>query len=435
MIDSTNYDFCDIIRLLRREVITLANVKYGAYLVLPLKYDVLNEEALDQFCPVVGVDTMDINENIRVMYNSSGDMRVGTVRFLSLDTLTTHLGGENCRITHEGNAYSFRFMPSYLYHFHTSVAFLCLGVWVESMEALNAICNPGFANNAAVYSYTDRSGKEHSFDLGRWLEDFLQPFGLKKFFEGPSSMLLEYYCYTLALADQRFDSLEELRRKTFNLHQMVDVAAENVDDSEEDIRYVYAVKNQQAGNYRWGICVSSQTINYIVADPDLDFDAEMDTQARDGLPLVALALYEKYTCLRFTELIAQVGKESTKLRKLKDMMLKFRAFGTVNPANVSRWNNVRQIFAYLQEVCGINDAVEDISDKLNILTEQQREIEQNRSNAVMNLITVFGIISILASVLSIIQILCDGNSAIWIGTILTSGVLAVAFGLAIRGRK
>ena len=413
----------------------MSNVTYGAYIVLPLKYDELNVEALDQCCPVVSVDTMDINENIRVMFNGCGDMRVGTVRFLAQDILTSHLGGENCRIVHEGHAYGFRFMPSYLYHFHTSVAFLCLGLWVENMEALNAICNPGFASSAAVFSYSDGHGVEHSFDLGKWLEGFLQPFGMKKFFEGPSSILLEYYCYTLALADRRFDSLEELRRKTFNLHQMVDVAAENVDDSEEDIRYVYAVKNQQAGNYRWGICVSSQTINYIVADPNMDFDAEMDTQARDGLPLVALALYEKYTCLRFTELIAQVGKETAKLRKLKDMMLKFRAFGTVNPANVSRWNNVRQIFAYLQEVCGINNAVEDISDKLNILTEQQREIEQKRSDAVMNLVTVFGIVSILASVLSIIQILCDGNSAIWIGTILTSGVLAVAFGLAIRGRK
>ena len=413
----------------------MRNVKYGAYLILPLKYDALNMEKLDQFCPEISVDTMDINENIRVMFNGSGDMRVGTARFLSQDTLTTHLGGENCRITQENLSYGFHFMPSYLYHFHTSVAFLCLGLAVENMEALRAICNPGFSSNAAAFSYIDRNGRENSFDIGSWLEHFLEPFGLKKFFEGPSSILLEYYCYTLALTNQRFDSLEELRRKTFNLHQMVEIETENIDDSEEDIRYVYAVKNQEAGNYRWGICVSSQTINYIVADPEMDIKAEMDTQAKDGMPLVVLALYEKYTCLRFTEMIAGAGKQKAKLHSLKHMMLKFRAYGTVNAANVSRWNNVRQIFAYLQEVCSIDDAVEDISCKLNILAEQQREMEQNRSNAVLNLITVFGVVSILASVLSIIQILCDGNSAIWIGTVLTSGVLAVTFGLALRGRK
>lgn len=413
----------------------MSHVKYGAYLVLPLKYDELNTEELDKVCPAVRVDTTDINENIRIMFNGSGDMRVGTVRFLSKDTLMTHLGGENCRIRSENKSYSFSLMPSYLYHFHTSVAFLCLGLAVESMEALYAICNPGFAASTAVYSYTDNSGQKHSFDLGRWLEDFLRHFGLKTFFEGPSSMLLEYYCYTLALTDKRFDSLEELRRKTFNLHQMVSVDTENEDDSEEDIRYVYAVKNQPEGNYRWGICVSSQTINYIVADPSMDLAAEMATQAKDGMPLVALALYEKYTCLRFTELIAEGGKKSEKLHKLKDLMLKFQTFGAVNPANISRWNNVRQIFAYLQEVCGIVNAVEDIGRKLNILTEQQREIEQSRSDSIMNLITVFGIVSILASVLSIIQILCDGNPAIWIGTVLTSGVMAVAFGLVLRAKK
>lgn len=410
-------------------------VKYGAYLVLPLKYDELNVVELDKMCPIVNVDTTDINENIRLMFNGIGDMRVGTARSLSSDILIKTLGGENCCVSSEGNSYRFGFMPSYIYHFHTSVAFFCLGLWVDSMEALNTICNPGFADNVARYSYTDYNGQEQHFDISKWLEEFLKPFGLKKFFEG-SSLLLEYYCYTLALTDNRFESLNEMRRKTFNLHQMVSIDAENEDDSEEDIRYVYAVKNQAAGNYRWGVCVSSQTINYIVADPNMDFSAEMETQARDGMPLVALALYEKYTCLRFTELIAESSiKKKVKLRKLKELMLKFQAFGTVNSANVSRWSNVRQIFAYLQEVCGIEHAVADISNKLNILTEQQHENEEKRSNSVMNLITVFGIVSILASVLSIIQILCDGNEAIWIGTILTSGVLAVAFALVLKSNK
>lgn len=410
-------------------------VKYGAYLVLPLKYDELNVVELDKVCPIVNVDTTDINENIRLMFNGIGDMRVGTARSLSSDILIKTLGGENCCVSSEGNSYRFGFMPSYIYHFHTSVAFFCLGLWVDSMEALNTICNPGFADNVARYSYTDYNGQEQHFDISKWLEEFLKPFGLKKFFEG-SSLLLEYYCYTLALTDNRFESLNEMRRKTFNLHQMVSIDAENEDDSEEDIRYVYAVKNQAAGNYRWGVCVSSQTINYIVADPNMDFSAEMETQARDGIPLVVLALYEKYTCLRFTELIAESSiKKKVKLRKLKELMLKFQAFGTVNPANVSRWSNVRQIFAYLQEVCGIEHAVADISNKLNILTEHQHENEEKRTNSVMNLITVFGIVSILASVLSIIQILCDGNEAIWIGTILTSGVLAVAFALVLKSKK
>lgn len=59
----------------------------------------------------------------------------------------------------------------------------------------------------------------------------------------------------------------------------------------------------------------------------------MKTQAEDGLPLVFLALYEKYTCLHFTELLSTIEKKQMfRLRNLKKKMLEFKAFGTVHPA-------------------------------------------------------------------------------------------------------
>lgn len=38
----------------------------------------------------------------------------------------------------------------------------------------------------------------------------------------------------------------------------------------------------------------------------MNFETEIQTQVRDGL--TAVALYEKYICLRFTELIPQLNK-------------------------------------------------------------------------------------------------------------------------------
>lgn len=38
----------------------------------------------------------------------------------------------------------------------------------------------------------------------------------------------------------------------------------------------------------------------------MNFETEIQTQVRDGLTVVIL--YEKYTCLRFTELISQLNK-------------------------------------------------------------------------------------------------------------------------------
>ena len=120
------------------------------------------------------------------------------------------------------------------------------------------------------------------------------------------------------------------------------------------------------------------------------------------------------------------------INEIKNLMLKFRAFVTVSPANLSRWHNVKQIYAYLLEVNDVNEAVNDIQNKLNVITENQKETERERNEKVVNIITVFGIVSILASVLSIVQILSDGNPLIWLSTILTTVVLTVVMILTMR---
>jgi len=162
----------------------------------------------------------------------------------------------------------------------------------------------------------------------------------------------------------------------------------------------------------------------------MDIDAEMEVQARDSLPIVMLALYEKYTCIRFTELISHMNRKQVK--EIKNLMLRFRAYGTVSPANLSRWHNVKQIYAHMLEVNDVYEAVEDIQNKINIITENQKEQEQERNDKVVNIITVFGIVSILASVLSIVQILSDGDPLIWLSTILTTVVLTIVMILTMR---
>ena len=409
--------------------------KYGAYLIVPFKYDedTLNLSLLEELCPRAMVETMDLTENIKAMYNTAGDMAVGSVHPVKRRLLVEALCGSDhykgCSVRSEGRDYSFDILPSYLYVFHTRVAFLCVGLSFECMEALYAICNPGFAENDSVFFRHSPSGETAVFSMEDWLETFMAPFGMKKFFDGKASLILEAYAYILALVPQPYKTLEQLRHVTFNLHQMLPIDNVVEDDSEQDIRYVYAVKNN--GTYRWGCCVASQTISYAVADAEADLEMEMKTQARDGLPLVLLSLYEKYTCLRFTQLISQDSRmRSRELKGLKSLMLKFKAFGTVTPANVSRWNNVREIFACMQQVNDVQTAVEDISSKITILTEHQQEIERSRNETVVNIITIFGIVSILASVMSIVQILADGDPLIWASTVLTSLVLAATFLIA-----
>lgn len=115
--------------------------------------------------------------------------------------------------------------------------------------------------------------------MEKWLSDFLSPLGIQKFFDGESSYLLDAYTYIFTVVPQWFENLEQMRKPVFNLHKMMPLDIESEDEAEEDIRYVYAARNQEKDAYRWGCCVTSQTISYIVADEAMDFEAERRAQA------------------------------------------------------------------------------------------------------------------------------------------------------------
>ena len=135
---------------------------------------------------------------------------------------------------------------------------------------------------------------------------------------------------------------------------------------------------------------------------------------------------KKCTCLRFTQLIAAANKRKMReLRALKRLMLEFRAYGTVDSANISRWHNVKQIYHAVMETNRIPEAVEDITNKLNILVEHQRELEDARNNTVAWVLTLFGIVSILASILSIIQDSFSGGDPLRIRHHMSTLVITV----------
>ncbi|MDM8209572.1 hypothetical protein [Mediterraneibacter glycyrrhizinilyticus] len=413
---------------------------YGCFLIIPLKYerDSFKQIQLEKIGRSVPVTTMDLNENIKAMLSPGDETAAGTGYIISRDALTAQMiSGEDrdavkdFRVVDKSGEFTFELSDSWLYVFRTRVAFLCLNLSFNKIETLQAICNPGWAYNPAEFFWNDPMGESHPFSVEKWLSDFLSPLGIQKFFDGESSYLLDSYTYIFTVVPQWFENLEQMRKPVFNLHKMMPLDIESEDEAEEDIRYVYAARNQEKDAYRWGCCVTSQTISYIVADEAMDFEAERRAQASDGLPVVLLALYEKYTCLRFAELTRM---NKGKIKELKELMLNFQAFGTVTPANLSRWHNVKQIYANLLEVNDIPAAIEDISTKLNILTAHQEAVEHARSETIINLITIFGIVSILASVLSIVQILADGDLLIWVSTILTTIMLALVTALAIIRR-
>ena len=418
--------------------------RYGSFLVIPLKYSATGTtqgKRWEQY-QRISLTTMDINENVKNMFNTDTVSSIGSVYRIPEKRILQALS-EGTEAIHslqvkddQGDIYHFSTEDSVLYVFHTGVAFLCLRMVFDQIQALNAICCPGYAKSTSQYYWIDSQGKNHDFDVDRWLERLCRGLGLSRFFEGNARFLLEAYTYTLAVFPEYFSCMEEMKKLTFNLHQMIPAETATEEYSEEDVRFVYAVKNEDRGAYRWGCCITSQTCSYVTANQHLDVNTELNDQENDGLPVVVLALYEKYTCLRFTQRMAEYDhKKGKKLQELKNAMLEFQAYGTVSPANLSRWHNVKQIYAAVLELNDVSNAVEDVAAKMSIVTERQQEVIRNRNESIINIITIFGIVSIVASVLSIVQILSDGNPVFWVSTILTSLAMTLVLWLAMHLRR
>ena len=429
----------------------LAHAKFGSFLIIPLKYDDAHIKS-DWFKEVAErqpITTMDINEAIKNNLNNMNGLQILKRYYLSGDNLIKLLFGDafaqdaNFYVSEKDTALSeeaieqefFQFYCAYIYVFHSQVAFLCLGLTYPKVQIIERICNLGSADSIAEYFYRDASGL-HRFSLDEKLSALCDMAGLECFFQNGASLFLESYTYTLALVRQRFQYLESIHRLAFNLHQMIPLGVMMEDESEDDISYVDAVKSRALGTYRWGCCVTSQTISYIVADETMNLEAELHTQAEDGLPVILLALYEKYTCLRFTELLASADKKQIHLlRSLNKQMLEFRAYGTIHPSHISRWYNVKQIYRHMIETNDIEAAIADIGDKLAILDEHQKEIEANTNEALMSLITIFGVVSILESLIAIIQILVGGDPIGWSMTIIMLMAITVGAMILILRRK
>ena len=415
----------------------LARARFGSFLIIPFRMPKAESDhwrlsELGEFSPI---ETSDISEAIKRSLRR-GVMERWTISDVTLlDRFFPHAQGKvSLAVGCGGTDLPFRLGPSYIYTFMTGVVFFCLGIEYEDIRVLEAVTNLGFSENRATYCWADGAGV-HPFSLADKLTELMALCGAEPFFPD-SDLFLESFIFDLAVVPERFRYLKSLKALTFNLHQLLPLGVSMTDESEEDVCWAYSVKDQESGTYRWGCCVTSQTVNYVFANPALDLEAAFLSQAEDGLPLVLLALYQEYSCLYFTELLASADKRDLRgLRTLNRRMLEFRAYGTVHPAHISRWYNVRQIYSYLMKINGVEEAVGDIRDKLGILEEHRKERESGVSEAVMGLITIFGIVSILASLLTIAQILSGGSATYWILTVIATLVIALVAAIAVVWRK
>lgn len=137
-----------------------AAIRYGCFLIIPLKYerDSFKQPLLEQIGRSIPVTTMDLNENIKAMLSPGDETAAGAGYVIPRDALTAQIVSGNdgeaikdFRVIDKSGEFTFELSDSWLYVFHTRVAFLCLNLSFDRIETLQAICNPGWAYNPAEF--------------------------------------------------------------------------------------------------------------------------------------------------------------------------------------------------------------------------------------------------------------------------------------------
>lgn len=129
---------------------------------------------------------------------------------------------------------------------------------------------------------------------------------------------------------------------------------------------------------------------------------------------------------RFTSESGQLKKEAS-LRNLKREALEFVSYGTLAPSQISRWNNVCETYRSLQKQNGVNEALEEISQKITLLNEEQDRIDGERESRVSMIITLFGLVSIIAAALQTLDYVSTGSSLMIAGFVVTSMAMMLFF--------
>ena len=164
-----------------------------------------------------------------------------------------------------------------------------------------------------------------------------------------------------------------------------------------------------------GMCNTSQEIAYAYGPKPgktVPITAEaLPERAEDDLALTMIVMYQKYTCMLLNEKIHErfQGISAQSIRELKKEALEFIAYGTLTPSQMSKWNNVCETYRALQKENGVNEALDEIKEKIELLNEEQDHIDSKRESRVSMIIAVFGFVSIVAAALQILDYLSSGR--------------------------
>ena len=322
-----------------------------------------------------------------------------------------------------------------------SITDLQLFVFGNGIAFLSAYLSYYNGNVGSIYKFIYPGYTDENEELKNIQSLFLQNISdkilnqldpkMRWFITNNEFILKEAYRLNVAYVPNRFKGTDIINKITYNEHRIIDLSRDFEDLSEKDVEYVTGARDVDSEDYGWGCSITSQEISYAYAKGK----SSLVDRASDDLLLTMLVMYQKYTCMILNEEIHQryiLKNKPVMIKKsiqdLKREAMEFIAYGTLAPSQISRWNNVCDTYRLLIELNGINETIAEIKDKINLLDEEQERIDSKRESTIGMIIAVFGFISIISSMLQIVDYVSKGRKEILI-SFAASVVGALAFGV------
>ena len=417
------------------------NIDRGLYIILPLRYQgsfqSITVNKKDPELPELTFDTIDFTELLSVKCRNGNFVKRVSVNSKLQETVEAWNGKAETSKKYQIDDLQF-------FIFNNGIAFITVYLSYKNKDVnqIYKFINPGYVQESndkekSVQDVLLESLEEKVFGLVQkkmkiTLSWFIQDKNSRKY------IIKEAYRLNIASLPKRFENNEIPKRIAYNGHRLVDVTRDFEDVSEMDVEYATGAKDVEDEHYGWACAITSQEISYAYGPGQGKTEPRdkngLRERSEDDLLLTMIVMYQKYTCMIFNERIHQrfIGESSRlkreeSLRNLKREALEFISYGTLAPSQVSRWNNVCETYRSLQKQNGVNELLEEISQKITLLNEEQDRIDGERESRVSMIITVFGLVSIISATLQMLDYISTGRPLMIIGFLATSVVMILFF--------
>ena len=420
---------------------TPGNIDRGLYIILPLRYQgsfqSITVDEKETELPELAFDSSDFTELLSVKCRNGNFVKRVSVNSKLQETIEAWNGKAETSKKYQIDDLQF-------FIFNNGIAFITVYLSYKNKDVnqIYKFINPGYVQESndkekSVQDVLLESLEEKVFGLVQkkmkiTLSWFIQDKTSRKY------IIKEAYRLNIASLPKRFENNEIPKRIAYNGHRLVDVTRDFEDVSEMDVEYATGAKDVEDEHYGWACAITSQEISYAYGPGQGKMEPRdkngLRERSEDDLLLTMIVMYQKYTCMIFNERIHQrfIGESSRlkreeSLRKLKREALEFISYGTLAPSQVSRWNNVCETYRSLQKQNGVNELLEEISQKITLLNEEQDRIDGERESRVSMIITVFGLVSIISATLQMLDYISTGRPLMIIGFLATSVIMILFF--------